>query len=195
MENQHLTPAVTETPQAAAPAITPAVAPPIAPGRADVVNMLRTAQQHHVQLSSMADQKASILIGVNSVVFALVVREPSAMSLPMLVLAGASSLAALLCMLAVVPMFGGRKVSHTPLNPNLLFFGVFTNWSEDEFQHRMHDVMADDEAMRRAMIRDMYQLGLILRHKKYRFLGYGYRVFMVGLAASFITFVGHYLLG
>ncbi len=171
-----------------------APAPALAPSRADIVNMLRTAQQHHVQLSSMADQKASILIGVNSVVFALVVREPTAMSLPMLVLAGASSLAALLCMLAVVPMFGGRNVSHTPLNPNLLFFGVFTNWSEDEFQQRMHDMMADDEAMRRAMIRDMYQLGLILRHKKYRFLGYGYRVFMVGLAASFITFVGHYLL-
>jgi hypothetical protein len=173
---------------------TPAALPVLPPGRADVVNMLRTAQQHHVQLSSMADQKASILIGVNSVVFALVVRDPSVMSLPMLVLAGVSSLAALLCMLAVVPMFGGRRVAHTQLEPNFLFFGVFTDWSEEEFQQRMHDMMADDEAMRRAMIRDMYQLGLVLRHKKYRFLGYGYRVFMVGLAASFLAFVAQYVL-
>ena len=172
----------------------PSAAPAVSAGRADIVNMLRTAQQHHVQLSSMADQKASILIGVNSVVFALVVREPSAMSLPLLVLAATSSLAAMLCMLAVVPMVGGRRVSQTSLTPNLLFFGVFTNWSEEEFQQRMHDIMVDDEEMRRAMIRDMYQLGLILRHKKYRFLGYGYRVFMVGLAATFLAFLGHYLL-
>jgi hypothetical protein len=183
MANEQATPA-----SAPIPAVVP-------PSRADIINMLRTAQQHHVQLSSMADQKASILIGVNSVVFALVVREPAAMSLPMLVLAGVSSLAALLCMLAVVPMFGGKRVSRTPLNPNLLFFGVFTNWSEAEFQQRMHDMMADDDAMRRAMIRDMYQLGMVLRHKKYRYLGYGYRVFMFGLAASFLAFVGHYLVG
>ncbi len=158
-----------------------------APGRQDIITLLRTAQQHHVALSSMADQKANILIGVNSVVFALVVRDPAVMSLPMLMLAGTTSLAALLCMLAVVPMTGGKKLASVPLNPNLLFFGVFTDLTETEYQARMRVMIADDDAMRSAMIRDIYQLGQVLRHKKYRWLGLGYRVFMIGLGLSFVA--------
>ena len=170
-----------------------AVAPP-APGRQDIITLLRTAQQHHVALSSMADQKANILIGVNSVVFALVVRDPAAMSLPMLMLAGTTSLAALLCMLAVVPMIGGRRAAEAPPNPNLLFFGAFTDLSEAEYQTRMLAMIADDAAMRSAMIRDIYQLGQVLRRKKYRWLGLGYRVFMIGLVASFAALAAQSLL-
>ena len=34
------------------------------PPRSSVIYMLRNTQQHHVHLSAMADQKASILIGL-----------------------------------------------------------------------------------------------------------------------------------
>ena len=75
----------------------------------NAIHLLRTMQQHHVSLSSMADQKANILIGVNSVIFALVMRESASMTLPMLVLAATSATAAILCMLAVVPAIGWRR--------------------------------------------------------------------------------------
>lgn len=160
----------------------------------NAVHLLRTMQAHHVALSSMADQKANILIGVNSVIFALVVKDGSAMTLPMFVLAASSSLAAILCMLAVVPSFGARK-SRTAPPPNILFFGAFTELTEAQFVSQLDEINCDDAKIRRAMARDVYQLGWVLKHKKYRYLAMAYRVFVVGLMLTFATYVGTRLLG
>jgi hypothetical protein len=146
-------------------------------------------QAHHVSLSAMADQKANILIGVNSVIFALVVREGSAMTPPMLVLAASSGLAAILCMLAVVPAFGSKKPDAAIAPPNILFFGAFTNMTEAAFVAALDDINCDDAKIRRAMARDVYQLGYVLKHKKYRYLSLAYRVFMAGLVLTFAVYV------
>jgi len=39
------------------------------------------------------------------------------------------------------------------------------------------------------MLVDLYQNGTVLARKKYRLLGYAYRVFLFALTASFIPFV------
>jgi hypothetical protein len=161
----------------------------------NAVHLLRTMQAHHVALSSMADQKANILIGVNSVIFALVVREGSGMTLPMLVLAASSSLAAILCMLAVVPAFGWNKAKGPVLPPNILFFGAFTALTEAQFLHELDEINVDDVKIRRAMARDVYQLGVVLKNKKYRYLGWAYRVFIIGLVLTFLAFLGQELVG
>ena len=155
----------------------------------NAIHLLRTMQAHHVMLSSMADQKANILIGVNSVIFALVVREGSAMTPPMLVLAASSSLAAILCMLAVVPAIGARKQKGPAMPPNILFFGAFTAMTEAEFVAELDIINCDDVRIRQAMARDVYQLGQILKHKKYRYLSLAYQVFIVGLIITFAAFV------
>lgn len=155
------------------------------------IHLLRTMQAHHVALSSMADQKASILIGVNSVVFVLVLRDAGAITLPLAVLAGCSALAAVLCMLAVLPSVGlGRTAGGVP---NLLFFGTFSQMSETEFLHEIDTVLASDASIRHAMARDVYQLGLVLKRKKFRFLGWGYRVFIVGIVSTVVLSAGGYI--
>jgi hypothetical protein len=145
-------------------------------------------QAHHVALSSMADQKANILIGVNSVIFALVMREHAAMTPPLLILGAASLAAAVLCMIAVMPSIGGKGGRHMPVRPNLLFFGTFAWMTEDDFHRKLDDVLLTDAAIREAMIRDVHQLGVVLQHKKYRYLGWGYRVFVVGMVATLAAF-------
>ena len=45
------------------------------------------------------------------------------------------------------------------------------------------------------MARDIYQNGVVLERKKYRLLGYAYRIFLVGLTLSFLTFVTEMALG
>lgn len=168
---------------------TPAVVPPDlnAPSHPNAVHMLRTMQGHHIALSSMADQKASILIGLNSVIFALVVREAGEMTLPMVVLAATSGLAAILCMLTIVPSIGVNRQKGPALPPNPLFFGAFTNMTEAEFIATLDEIDADDLKIRRAMARDAYQLGLVLKNKKYKYLGWAYRVFMIGLVLTFVA--------
>ena len=155
----------------------------------NIIHFLRAVQTHHVTLSTMADQKANILIGVNSVIFALVVKDAAALSPAMVVLAAASSLAAVLCMLAVVPAIGFRRPAGPPPLPNMLFFGAFTAVPEAEFQAEMETIMATDAGIRAAMTRDIYQLGVVLKQKKYKYLGWAYRVFMGGLVLTFLVFV------
>jgi hypothetical protein len=169
-------------------------APPPLPGvsHANAIHLLRTMQQHHVTLSAMADQKASIIIGVNSVVFALVVKE-AATNPALLVLAASSGLAAVLCMLAVLPKLGGGNGPAAP--PNLLFFGGFTQLSEADWIGWLDRTNADDHAIQVAMARDVYQLGQVLAQKKYKYLGWGYRVIIGGLIATFVVFLLQTALG
>ncbi len=169
-------------------------APPPLPGasHANAIHLMRTMQQHHVTLSAMADQKASIIIGVNSVVFALVVKE-AATNPALLVLAASSGLAAVLCMLAVLPKLGGGNGPAAP--PNLLFFGGFTQLTEADWIDWLERTNADDHAIQVAMARDVYQLGQVLAQKKYKYLGWGYRVIIGGLIATFVVFLLQTALG
>lgn len=165
-----------------------------APGasHANAIHLIRTCQAHHVTLSAMADQKANIIIGVNSVIFALVVKE-AAQNPALLVLAASSGLAAVLCMLAVVPSIG-RPPKGPAAPPNLLFFAGFTQMSEAEWVDWLMRTNADDHAIQMAMARDVYQLGQVLAQKKYKYLGWGYRVFIGGLIATFAMFVAQTVL-
>ena len=45
------------------------------------------------------------------------------------------------------------------------------------------------------MLRDIYQMGLVLERKKYRFLGWAYRVFLSGLTLTFIAYIFEQLAG
>ena len=67
---------------------------------------------------------------------------------------------------------------------NVLFFGYFTQMSEQDYVDEVLDDLANDEVIYRTMLRDIYQNGQVLQHKKYKFLGYAYRVFLVGLVLT-----------
>lgn len=173
-------------------ATAPSPAPSPAPSHVNAIHLLRTMQQHHVTLSAMADQKASIIIGVNSVIFALVVKE-AATNPALLVLAASSGLAAVLCMLAVLPKLGGGKGPQP--QPNLLFFAGFTQMSETDWIDWLERTNADDHAIQQAMARDVYQLGQVLAQKKYKYLGWGYRVFIGGLITTLAVFLAQTAMG
>lgn len=149
------------------------------------VEFLRVVQQHHIQLSSMADFKANVLLGASLLIFGASLKEvrdghPSA---PLIVLTATAFLAASLAVLAMLPMTSAARDPR----PNILFFGVFARLDEEEFQSRMAGLLADDEELRRAMVRDIHQIGRVLETRKYKRLGQAYRVFFVGLMLSGLT--------
>ena len=91
-------------------------------------------------------------------------------------------------MLAVLPATHFKKSR----DPNLLFFGSFTQLGEAEYVERLLGEVRDEETAYRLMARDIYQNGAVLQRKKYRLLGYAYRIFLAGLTASFIAIVIQY---
>lgn len=156
---------------------------------AHAVHLVRTVTQMNIQLSQMADQKASILMGATFVVFTIAIGQArgGTMPLALLALAGFSFLSAMCAVAAVLPSFSGKGGAAT--NPNLLFFGTFTQWDEDEFADRVLARLGDDESIYRTMLRDIHQNGMVLMHKKYRFLRYAYLLFLCGLIVTFSIFL------
>ena len=45
-------------------------------------------------------------------------------------------------------------------------------------------MLSSDQSIYFAMARDFYQIGQVLYRKKYRYLGYSYRAFVIGLVLT-----------
>ncbi|HEX8191897.1 MAG TPA: Pycsar system effector family protein [Allosphingosinicella sp.] len=174
---------------AAAPAPAPAPALPVYPINA--VHLMRTAQSAQLRLSAMADQKASILMGASFVIFTITIGQARGTTppLPLLILGGAAFLAAICAVLCVIPAF--RRPKKGP--ENLLFFASFTQLSEEEFTEQIVARLRDDDTIYRTIARDIYQNGCVLQNKKYRMLGWAYRIFLAGLVASAAAFAIGYV--
>jgi len=153
------------------------------------VHLLRTATLVNMTLSQMADQKASILMGATFVVFTISVGQAGRgnFAFALVVLALFSFLSALSAMMAVMPSIQTGKAG--PERRNILFFGVFSHLSEEEFAADVLDHLETDEDLYRTMLRDIYQNGQVLQHRKYRYLGIAYRIFMVGLVLTLAVFL------
>ncbi len=153
----------------------------------NAIHLVRTTQQVNVSLSQMADQKASILMGATFVVFTIGVGQAArqALSLPLIILIAFSFLSALLAVFAIMPSVTPTKNGGN----NILFFGVFSRMTEAEYTQEVMANLHDDEHIYQTMLRDVYQNGLVLQNKKYKFLGYAYRAFLAGLILTLISLV------
>lgn len=168
----------------------PAASEPFAriPERNTADVLLRTAQQHHVSLSSMADLKANILITVSSIVLTMAfghLDEPD-MRVAMGMLTGFTLVALLLAILAVLPKYRALKVTGDTLPEgfNLMFFGHFAELSRERFLEEISRRMKPDGTVYMTMANDLYSIGWYLAHRKYRFLRYSYLFFLTGFVLA-----------
>lgn len=158
----------------------------------NAAHMMRTAQLAQIQLSAMADHKASILMGATFVIFTITIGQArtSSAPVPLLILGGAAFFSAICAVLAVLPMTKKRKPKG---EPNILFFGTFSQMGEDEFINTVTARLRTEDSIYRTMARDVYQAGCVLQNKKYRMLAWAYRIFLAGLVASCTAYVAIYL--
>jgi len=152
------------------------------------IHMLRTVQNNTLKLSQMADQKASMLMGASFVVFSLAVGRSMTASIPwpLAVLALFAFLSAVCAAVAVMPSFGKPKKGGPT---NRLFFGHFHDIDEEAWTAGILKELQTDEGLFRLMLHDAYQNGQVLQHKKYRYLGYAYRIFVTGLVVTLVSFL------
>jgi hypothetical protein len=163
--------------------------------KGDAVHLLRTTQQVQYQLSQMADQKASMLLGITFVIFTITVGQArvGAPQPALLILGAAAFAAAVLAVSAVLPSIKPPPAAEGA--DNLLFFGVFSQMTQEDFIAQLMDTISDTGRVYEAFARDIYQNGRVLAGKKYRLIGYAYRVLLVGLILSFVAFVAPLVLG
>ena len=149
---------------------------------------MRTVQQHHVQMSAMADTKANILITVSSIVLTLAISRLTDDQLKgaFVTLTAFALLALLLAIIAILPKLRNVETERGELPPghNLLFFGHFQALDQDVFEARLAKAIETDEAVYQALANDIYLLGTYLYRWKYRYIRYAYIALLVGFVAS-----------
>lgn len=151
--------------------------------------LLRTTQTHHMQLSVMADQKANILIGATLIIQTLIISMATHDSLPLeLILLSFFSFCS--TWFAVQSVFPSLTTIHTKKeDKNLLFFGHFTDMEINEYYQEMAKILKSDKLVYKAMVKDIYHLGLYLKNRKYKYLRFSYITFLAGLFISFVVFI------
>lgn len=75
---------------------------------------------------------------------------------------------------------------------NILFFGHFSNMTEDDFVTGMSDLVMNQTALYQNMIRDIYGLGSVLQ-RKYSLLRTSYTMFMIALVLGISSFIAVYI--
>lgn len=179
-----------QPPQPDKPAATPSQLSPTGFSN-HAIHLVRTSQQINLTLSQMADAKASLLMGATFLVFTIAVGQArnGAMSWSLGVLAIFAFLSAMCAVVAVLPSVSGPGNNNIVGDrPNKLFFGFFTHIPEDEWIDSILDELHADETVFRLMLHDIYQHGQVLQRKKYRFLNYAYKAFMIGMCLTVVVF-------
>ena len=153
--------------------------------------LLRTTQQHHVQLSSFADQKANIIIASNCIIFSITLaRIETAMGYwGVWSLLATSVLCIITAVMVVAPLsLPKQRPAFDSKNFNPLFFMHFSAYKQDEYQLRMKQIMGTKEEVQEAMVRDIYQIGKVLHSRKYPFLQISSAIFIGGMLLSLVLF-------
>jgi hypothetical protein len=166
------------------------------PERSTGDNFLRTMQQHHVQLSTMADNKANILITVSSIVLTMVLanlKDPD-LRAAMMTLAAFILVALLLAIIAVLPKYRPLRIQKDAKLPeqfNLMFFGHFAELPRERFLSEISEALKADGSAYEAMAKDVYAIGYYLAHFKYRFLRLSYMFFLGGFICASLVELFH----
>lgn len=164
-----------------------------------VETMYKVALRNHVDLSSIADNKANTLISVNAIIISIVLSAlfPKLDSNPFLFYPGLSILlftivTIILSILSTIPNVNNQgKVSRDQVSKglgNLTFFGNFHKMELNDYEWSMNQLMNNKDYLYNTLSRDLFFLGKVL-HKKYKLLRYAYYSFVIGLLASIIIFI------
>ncbi len=165
--------------------------------------MFKTSLRNHIDLSTLADNKANIMLSVNALIITIIVplaagpvRDSPYLIWPVLVLLSTCLTSMIFATLATRPI---AMVGHTETEAiesgrsNLFFFGNFYKMDYSEYKTGIQSVIQKDEKLDDSITRDLFFLGKSLG-KKYAQLRTCYTIFMIGISGTVITFIVTYAL-
>ena len=163
-----------------------------------IETMFRLTSKNHLDLSSMADNKANIMISVNSIILSILLTvlfrkldEYPHFLIPTVILTVVCLTTIVFSILATRPNVSQGKFTRENIinkETNLLFFGNFHSMRLPDYEWGMKQMMKDGDYLYTSLIRDIYFLGVVLG-KKYRLLHRSYTVFMFGFVLAVLSFI------
>lgn len=162
-----------------------------------VETFFRIASGNHMKLSDMADNKAHILLSINSIIISVVLSflvknlsQIPYMIFPTVFLLTVCAITTVFAILTTKPKISKGVFTEDQIHNrevNLLFFGNFHSMGYDSYEWGVQEMMNDKEYLYKSMTKDIYFLGKVLA-TKYKYLNIGYKIFMYGLITSLFAF-------
>ena len=162
-----------------------------------IETMFRVALRNHIDLSSIADSKANLMLSVNAIIISIVISAlipklaiTTFLTIPTFFLLLVCIISMIFATLSTRPKITEGKFTKEDVQnkkANLLFFGNFFRMDVSEFEWGMKEMMKDKDYLYTSMIRDFYYLGIVLG-KKYIYLRWCYSIFMFGLITAVVLF-------
>lgn len=164
--------------------------------------LFRITIRNQVDQIAIADNKANMIISINTIVISLIVAGlGSGMSFaqlnflqfphiiaPLTILMLSCLISATFSILAARPRMMKEPGEIDPSTNSILFFGNFKNTPLPEYIKQMYGVLKSHTSIYRSLIIDLYFNGQILS-RKYKLLAYSYSSFLVGLVACVLAYL------
>lgn len=167
------------------------------PGRG-VETMFRLTSKNHLELSNMADNKANIMISINSIILSVIVsvlirklEEYPHLIAPTFIMTIVCLTTIVFAILSTRPNVTKGKFTRQDIDnkeTNLLFFGNFHSMSLKHYEWGMKQMIKDPDYIYSSLTRDIYFLGVVLG-KKYKLLRIAYTFFMFGFVFAVLSFI------
>lgn len=176
-----------------------------------IETMFRVTYRVHINLSSIADNKANILLSINAIIISIVLSSfvpivasvsdesfsvsstPLAIPTSLLVLISLATI--VFAILSTRPQVNSGVFTREDIlqkRTNLLFFGNFYRMDINEYQWGINEMMNDSEYLYGSMAKDIYFLGKVLA-KKFKLLRLAYNIFMYGMIFVVVAFIWAFL--
>ncbi len=148
-----------------------------------IETLFRTSYRVNMDLSSLADAKANIMISINGLIVSIMIASiaPGIEKNPWLLIPTSLFLLGCLFSLVFAVLAARPRVQSTEVTPaqvlkerkNLLFFGNFSHMNEGQFVDTLKEVVMDSTRTYEMMMKDIYGVGSVLQ-KKYLMLQRSY---------------------
>lgn len=159
-----------------------------------IETLYRSVYDYHINLSSIADNKANIMISINTIIVSLIITlfgsgytftgDGTLTSVrfvfPMAFLVISSVISVVFAILSARPTVTTKeKYEQNNKSSSVLFFGNFAQLELPDFVKQIRELKNKKEELYDSMSVDIYYLGSVLV-RKYKLLTWSYNVFMGG---------------
>jgi hypothetical protein len=157
-------------------------------------SMIRTMLSNLVSLSELADQKAALMISVNSITISIILtfiftnnNFNQKLIFPTAFLICVSVFTIVFSVFATKPKLGiFSSKNFQPID--LLFFNSYAKLSVDEYREQMQHLMEDEKLLQVKLIDNIHAQGVVLK-KKYKQIGIAYTIFLIGFPLAVVYFI------
>ncbi len=169
-----------------------------------IETMLRSAYRTHLDLTSLADNKASIMITINGLIISILLATGGSVVafadnnlyiLPIIVLLISGFISMFYAVVSARPIAARccdavkRPEDFLKGQANVMYFMDNADLSNEEYVEVMKAVMEDKNMVYEDMVSYIHTMSVIIR-RKFFLLRTSYSVFIVGLGLCIVTFIG-----